>query len=149
MASKQMSNVRDNARGQPISPRWDISQETAFTETLLGQRFNFLLVFFSLVTGGAINARESPLVQASVLSMGGVICLCLMLAIHRAQQKLDLIIKVILQDPEHPVTVIDGMATGPSRRRLIGYYIPTFCFVSLACWALLEWAMIAAKHGSR
>jgi hypothetical protein len=81
--------------------------------------------------------------------MGAIICFCLMLTIHRAQQMLDLIIGVILQDPEHPVTVIDGLARGPSRRRLIGYYVPAFCFVALAAWALFAWAVIAAERGHK
>ena len=142
-----MTDVRDNAKGTPVSPRWDISQERAFTETLLGQRFNYFLIFFSLVVAGAVNAKDA-VTQALVLSMGAAICFCLMLTIYRAQQKLDLIIGVLMKDSEHPVSVIDGLAKGPSRRRLIGYYIPAFCSVMLAAWALTLWAMAAANHGN-
>jgi hypothetical protein len=116
---------------------------------LLGQRFNFFLIFFSLVIAGAVNARDADITQAVVLSMGAVICFCLMLTINRAQQKLDLIIDIILRDPEHPITVVDGLASGPSRRRLIGYYVPAFCFVTLAGWTLFAWTVIAAKHGHK
>jgi hypothetical protein len=144
-----MMEVRDNAKGQTVSPRWDISQERAFMETLLGQRFNFLLVFFSLVMAGAVNSRESPFIQASVLSMGAIICFCLMLTINRSQQKLDLIIAIIMEDPHHPVTVINALAKGPSRRRLIGYYVPAFCFVALASWALLACVLIASQAGRK
>ena len=37
-------------------PVWDMSQERAFIETLLNQRFNFFLAFFSLVIVGAWGA---------------------------------------------------------------------------------------------
>lgn len=39
------------------SPVWDMSQERAFIENLLGQRFNFFLVFFSLTVAGSVNAK--------------------------------------------------------------------------------------------
>ena len=64
--------VRNN---DSISPRWDISQERAFIETLLGQRFNFFLVFFALISAGALNARGWPSwVQSAVLALGAIIC---------------------------------------------------------------------------
>ena len=125
-----MVEIRDNAKGTPVSLRWDLNQERAFTETLLGQRFNFFLIFFSLVIGGAVNAKE-PLTQALVLTLGAIICICLMLAIGRSQQKLDLIFEIIRRDEEHPFTFIDKLARGPRRRRLIGCVILYLGYVPL------------------
>ena len=78
-----MMEVRDNEK-DGRAPRWDISQERALMQTLLGQRFNFLLVFFSIFVAGAVNARENPVLQASVLSLGALVALCLTSAIWRA-----------------------------------------------------------------
>jgi hypothetical protein len=143
-----MVEVRDNAKGPPVSPRWDISQERAFIEGLLGQRFNFFLVFFSFVIGGALNFKGDALSQAGVLSLGTVICFFLMLPIRRAQQKLDLIISILLEDSEHPFTVIDRLARpGSSKRKLIGYYIPAFCFATLAVWTLFASVKISCRIG--
>ena len=73
------------------SPVWDMSQERVFIETLLNQRFNFFLIFFSLVLAGAINAKEQLHFQL-VLSLGTVICFLFASVLRRSQQKLDLII---------------------------------------------------------
>ena len=48
-----MTNI-DKSKN-PIS-NWDMSQERAFLENLLSQRFNFFLVFFSLVVAGVLAA---------------------------------------------------------------------------------------------
>lgn len=122
-----------------------MSQERAFVENLLGQRFNFLLVFFSITVAGAVNARDSVL-QAFVLTMGGVISLFLKLAIGRAQQKLDLILDLLFKDENHPAALIDKMAEGrASQRRLIGYWIPSLCFAALAGSAALAWLLIVKE----
>src|SRR5947209_7526815 len=71
--------------------------------------------------------------------MGATILVCLTLAVFRAQHKLDLIFKIIIEDPKHPFTVIDKLASGPSRRRLIGYYVPALCSITLISLAIGAW----------
>ena len=120
-------------------PVWDMSQERAFIETLLNQRFNFFMVFFSLVIGGAINAK-TDLHIALILTLGFVIALLLSLVIGRAQQKLDLIIDDLKTDLSHPIKIIDDLA-GPSstKRRLLGYWIPVLCCIVLFLGAIFAW----------
>jgi hypothetical protein len=112
-----------------------MSQERAFIETLCGQRFNFLLVFFGLVVAGGVNAK-SDCFRFALLSSGAVICFLLSLALYRAQYKLNLILLELKKDPTHPAIIIDKLAKGPSMRRLIGYCIPTLCWVSLCAAAI-------------
>lgn len=133
-AAKVRDNSKPNEGVAYTSPRWDVSQERAFIETLLGQRMGFLLVFFGLVIAGAVNARTLPIVQFSILACGTLFAAMLALAIGRAQKKLDLLLSVLKQDPHHPVTIIDEMA-GPSgsKRKLIGYAIPWLCVLALTC----------------
>lgn len=121
------------------TPRWDMSQERAFLENLLGQRFNFLLVFFSIVVAGAVQARELPVLQALVLTLGTFILLCLLLVIGRAQQKLDIILGLLFQNANHPAKISNDLASGGSKRRLIGYVVPRICFCTLAIWAASAW----------
>src|ERR1700686_35842 len=132
----------DNTRDES-TPRWDMSQERAFNENLLGQRFNFLLVFFSIVAAGAVQARERPILQAIILSVGSLIVLCLMLAIGRTQQKLDIMLGFLFNDPAHPSAIVNNRAAGPSFRKLVGYVVPCICFLSLMVWAILAWSEIA------
>jgi hypothetical protein len=129
----------DDAR----SPRWDISQERAFIETLLGQRLNFLLLFYSITVAGAVNAGNKQILQAIVLSVGFLIALLLTLAISRAQQKLDLILEHLYKNPSHPAGFINKQASGKSRRKLIGYAIPVVCTAFLGTWAVLSWVGLA------
>jgi hypothetical protein len=124
------------------SPGWNMSQERAFLETLLGQRFNFFLVFFGLVVAGALNAKTQFYFQA-ILYLGTFICWCLACTLARSQQKLDLIIKELSRDSTHPVRIIDDRCGWiPSMRRMIGYVIPPVCCAALTCVAL------GACHGS-
>jgi len=118
---------------------WDISKEREFIENLLNQRFNFFLVFFSLVVAGTI-AAESQLFFKTILVLGSIICWLLALTLFRSQKKLDILLKMIFQNiPNHPAKKSDDecMNRG-SRRRIIGYIIPTICCVFLSFITLLS-----------
>ena len=109
------------------SPVWDMSQERAFIENLLGQRFNFFLVFFSLVIAGSVNSRTQLHLQI-VLGIGTAICVLLATTLARSQEKLDLILDDLFSDPSHPVTIINKRAKpSGSRRKVISSVIPRLC----------------------
>ena len=110
------------------SPVWDMSQERVFEETLLNQRFNFFLLFFSLVVTGSVNAKTQFLFDA-ILGVGTLVCVLLALVLSRTQQKLELILTDLFTDESHPATIIDRRIGkwAESRRRLIGLYIPWIC----------------------
>lgn len=131
----------NNSKLDYRSPHWDISQERVFMETLLNQRFNFFLLFFSIVLAGAINARSDIYISATVCTVGLVICCLVRQAIDRASHKLDLIFQELSSDPYHPYTYIDIKAGRRGTKRHIIYRrVPTFCisillFSSIICWA--------------
>ncbi|MBF8274973.1 MAG: hypothetical protein HW390_46 [Candidatus Brocadiaceae bacterium] len=119
---KQTASERDKS-----GPVWDMSQERAFIENLLSQRFNFFLVFFSLVVAGSINAKIQFQLQI-ILGIGSLICTLLASTLERSQEKLDLILKDLFSDESHPATIINKHASkGGSRRRVIGIIIPRLC----------------------
>jgi hypothetical protein len=68
---------------------WDLSQERALIENLLCQRFNFLLVFYSLIVAGAFTTSSQRNFNI-VLTVGAIISSLFALPIARAQHKLDL-----------------------------------------------------------
>jgi hypothetical protein len=110
------------------SPVWDMSQERAFIENLLCQRFNFFLIFFSLTIAGFVNS-DNKLYAELILIFGAIILFMLALTLERSQLKLDIILNQDLYpDPNHPATIINN-AAGPSgtKRRIIGVWIPRFC----------------------
>jgi hypothetical protein len=76
----------DSSQRDSSSPVWDMSHERAFMETLLGQRFNFFLVFFSFVLAGALNSHTQRYFQL-ILSLGTIICWRLALVVIRTQQE--------------------------------------------------------------
>ena len=134
---------------------WDMSQERAFIENLLCERFNFLLVFYSLVVAGAFST-SSRLNFSIALTLGALICSLLSLPIARAQHKLDLILKRIwVEQPDHPSKKTNDWASDlsavpwlmrwsvrGSRRGAIGYWIPLLCSASLWVGAILSWFRI-------
>jgi hypothetical protein len=137
--------IRDNGKDGG-SPRWDISQERAFIENLLGQRFNFLLIVFSIFVAGAVNARSAPILQCLVLTLGSVIICLLMLTIRRSQEKLDILLKIIFQDKTHPAAVANDLAKGRSRRGLVGNVIPALCLWVMASWAAFSWINLTIQQ---
>jgi hypothetical protein len=122
-----------------FSPVWDMSQERAFLETILNQRFNFTLIFFSLVLAGALNARSQIIMQL-ILSLGAVATALFASVIARAQEKLDIALRDLTTDPTHPVSIVESRAKkGGSRRRLIGIHIPRLCVAALGVAAISAW----------
>lgn len=147
------STTQDRAvAAQGGSFSWDLSQERQFIENLLCERFNFLLLFYSIVITGAF-ATHSQTNFAIVLTLGALICSLFTLPIARAQHKLDLILKEIgKSEPPHPARRTDEWAVDlnavpklmrwavrSSRRRMIGYWIPLLCLSSLWVGAVLSW----------
>ncbi len=116
---------------------WDMSQERVFVENLLVQRFNFFLIFFSIVVTGSLST-ESSLNFKIILFLGAIICWLLSVTIIRAQTKFDLIFDELLKDDKHPISIIDKRCPKKgSARRLIGYIIPILCASTLTIEAIL------------
>ncbi len=120
------------------SPVWDMSQERAFIENLLARRFNFFLVFFSIVMAGSVNAKTQPQLQI-VLGIGSAICVLFAMVLARSQEKLDLCLEDLFTDLSHPAKIIDQRASqGGSRRRVLGIWIPRLCCAILIIGFILS-----------
>lgn len=115
----------------------DMGDEREHTENLLNQRFNFLIVFFSLVIAGALAAKSQPHFEI-ILTVGAVVCWLVSLTVFRCQQKFDIIFKKL---PEaHPAKEVDKAAKPwPSMRWIIGYVIPSLCSVALTVGAVMAY----------
>ena len=121
---------------------WDLSEERAFIEDLLSKRFNFFLMFFSLVIVGAMNARSAFFFK-SIIILGAIISWLLALTIFRSQKKLDILLEMIFEDSNHPATKADKECSNKgSKRKLIGYAIPLICCCFLTIISLLALANV-------
>ncbi len=127
-----------NDKNPSRSPSWDGSQERMFIETVLNQRFNFLLVFVGLIVTGAINAKSDKPLQAAVLALGAFVCLLLSITICRAHQKLDIIMRTLYSDSSHPAGMVNQAVGGRSVRWIIGWGIPLLCTLALTTGAVLR-----------
>lgn len=128
------------------SPVWDMSQERAFIEILLNQRFNFFMVFFSVVLAGALNAKVQLYFQI-ILTLGAVVTASFAVLLTRSQEKLDLILQDLYSDATHPAAIINKRAKGRSRRRLVGIWIPRFCVAVLVLASGLAWMDVITVPG--
>jgi hypothetical protein len=125
-----------------ILDKWNMSDERKHIENIVNQRFNFFLIFFSLVVGGVATSIDHPLMIIVILGIGALICWFLWATLARAQFKLNLVIKSLPED--HPEKIIDEdvkdapaelkapafvpeFFTTKSQRNLIGYTIPAIC----------------------
>jgi hypothetical protein len=131
-------NLKQEITVKNIDTSWDMSQERAFIENLLSQRFNFFLVFFSLVVAGSINA-PSQLFFQTILILGTFICWFLALTLFRSQKKLDIIINLIFEEQSlHPAKRTDDKCHNKgSKRKIIGYAIPSICCSFLTIISIL------------
>lgn len=120
---------------------WSMSDERAFIENLLCQRFNFLFIFFGLMLAGAV-ATDSRFLFCSLLLIGAGITAALAATLARSQMKLDYILDARLHadGSEHPAREVDlacnNLKPG-SMRKWIGRYIPPICSIVLGCGFVL------------
>lgn len=115
-----------------------------YLENLVNTRFNFFLVFFVLVIGSAMTSNN-PLRIGIILTIGAVISIPIVLAIARAQLKMDFALDKIIKGEDckdEPAKIIDDMAKGkfpPSMRKCIGYVVPYTCCGILIFGAIAAW----------
>ncbi|MBL8692800.1 MAG: hypothetical protein JNJ88_01750 [Planctomycetes bacterium] len=151
-----MSDQDQDSRHPASKPEWTLSEERQFVENILCQRFNYLLIVYSLVAAAAFGT-ESQMNLRLTLTSGAVICTMTLIPLARAQFKLDLIIEHMTSKmPGHPVFEVERWSVdsrnqlpvlfrpmaGASRRRWIGYWIPGACSALLCVAAALAWLNI-------
>lgn len=131
--------------GAPISDSWNMSKEREFMENLLGQRFNFYLLFISLTVVG-FATTNNKLYGQLILLIGSVVAWMLTSVLLRSQDKLEYIMEVLFRNHSHPAKIIDQMVGGKSKRRLIGKWIPLVCSIFLTlgflvhlCYLVSHW----------
>ena len=126
-------------------PNWDMSQERQFIENLLCQRFNFFLVIYAAVIGGALAAGEQAHL-CSILCLGTVLTAALAFTIFRADAKLSIILDDHLYKLDgHEAKIInDEIKQKPwyrrfcSARKILGWVIPIFCVLTLLAGFILS-----------
>jgi hypothetical protein len=99
-----MNDTEKNS-AQEVCSEWSLSQEREFMEELVQKRFNFLLVVLTLVLGGALSAGSTAKLKI-ILTVGSVILALVSATLFRAYVKLDEVLKVLHQDPRHPIAII-------------------------------------------
>lgn len=120
---------------------WTMSDERAFMENLLCSRFNFFLVFVSLIIAGAVST-ENPVHFKIVLVFGALISLPLAGTIWRTQRKLNIALNdYLFRESDHPAKKLKDACNKkkgmPSMRNWIGYWIPLACCTLLVIGAVL------------
>jgi len=132
-----MPNISQEER-ELKAPVWDISQERVFVFTLVNQRLQFLILFFSIVVAGAINTQSLAHMQF-VLILGAIISWLFSAVIVQTQTRLTSILNIIEEDPTHPYTIVTTR-TGQKQRiqPLVSYIIPVICSLTLTIGSILS-----------
>jgi hypothetical protein len=100
------------------SPVWDMSQERAFFENLMNQRFTFFIVFFCAIVAGVVNAK-SEFTAKLLLTLGSILTVLFAAILWRSHKKFDL------------------RAGRGSVRWILGWGIPWFCCAVLIIGSVL------------
>jgi hypothetical protein len=119
-----------------VAESWDMSDEREFIENLLNQRFNFFLIFYSLVLLAALGAKADSHLRF-IIWFGFFICILLAWTIWRAQQKVDAALTKHLFKSAHPAHTLNDEVKGPSARWVLGYLIPPLCTLTLLVGGIL------------
>lgn len=136
-----MPNICAEERDK-TSPVWDMSQERQLTEQIIAQRFNFFLVFFSIVLAGAVNAKVQLHMQL-ILTIGSLVAIILTRALERTSGRLDVIIALLRKDPTHPYCLVSAemqkRGEGQGVRIILWRGLPILCTSCLWLAAVLSW----------
>ena len=123
---------------------WDFNKEREFVENLFCQRFNFLLVIYSLfITAGASTHKQANL--TIILFLGTVLTLLVSMSIWRVYVKLIVNLRILHQMPKHSFEFIREEVNALGIRgmfgvnSIIGLWVPLFCTASLALGTALAW----------
>lgn len=126
--------------------RDEYSREREHIEKVIGDRFNFLIVFVGVVFAGLVASDSWP--KRLVLGVIGlVVSFAMLIAIERAQTKFNLLFARIKAEFNcHPASEIDDAAgSSGSARWILGSGLPCFfamCFLVAATVA----ATMMATH---
>lgn len=136
---------------------WTMSSEREFMENLVQQRFNFLLVVYSLVIAGAMSTDSSVMFKVA-FTLGFFLCTAVSFTVYRAHRKLDVILSLFHADPSHPVARVRELMNvdreanknqglwarlkrwnGCKSTHIIGVFIPMGCSLSMLLAAIASW----------
>lgn len=112
--------------------------ERVHVETVLMQRFNFLIVFFGVVIVGAANVHDH-IMRGILLGVSTLICFMIAQTLWRSQDKLDAVFdSMVAKFPTHPIKTSNDAANkiGSSKRYLVGRCVPWTCVVVLFAGAV-------------
>ncbi len=110
------------------SEQWTMSQEREFIENIVVQRFNFFLLFFTLIVAGAVGVKSEVSLKA-ILGVGALVSWMISYTLIIANWKLNRILEKLL--PDHPYSIIDRDVSHISGRNWIGFWIPVVCSLAL------------------
>ena len=133
--------ILDAYEHQCRSGQWSFSDEREFVENLFCQRFNFLLLAYSVVIAGAV-ATGNQLLFNIILTAGFIITTITAAVVHRAYVKLIATLRICYRIPTHPLPIVDKeVATwtfakqGFPVNELLGIVLPSLCSLSQSCSA--------------
>ncbi len=121
---------------------WTFYSEREFIENLFNQRFNYLIVMYSLfITAAAtVNTKQNLLI---VLSLGVVFTSLVSLTVYRAYVKLIILLKILHSLDNHLFQLIDKEVSIMGAKGLFpvnpicGIYIPAIAILSFMLGIIL------------
>lgn len=106
-------------------PVWDIIQERNFWERMLNYKLSFFLLFLVIVIVGTSIAQTKEL-ALFILSLSVIILWLLTLSLINTTRKVNIAIKELSKDPNHPTSLVDKKAKGKLIRLITGFVLPVF-----------------------
>jgi hypothetical protein len=136
----QLANLHER---QSAQFDWNLSNEREFVENLFCQRFNFMLVLYSLFIAAAASAN-TQLKLIAILGLGGLVTMLTSFTIWRAYVKLIVNFKMLYRLEDHPISVVakENNLQSPIKRAfpvnsILGIWIPLICSSSLVAGFIL------------
>jgi hypothetical protein len=121
-----------------------LDDERKYIEELLNDRFNFFMLFFSIIAAGAA-ATTSQVLFRWILTIGSLVSWFLAMTIYRCFYKQRLLWH-LLEETNKNHAAIWAHAQAKGRRMslfsviwILGWFIPMVCTISISIAAMLAW----------
>lgn len=144
LKSMTISEIRKVYKKQLKENIWTFYDERNLMENMFSQRFNFLLVTFSLFLVGAATVNNELLFQI-ILGLGALFTFLVALNLYRAFIKLDIILKILYKLEDYHIFPFVkkeveqiGIKALVGTNRLVGILIPFLCVLTLIVLCVLS-----------
>lgn len=120
--------------------KWTMSDEREMLEKIVYHRFNFFMVLVTVLATSILRSESMSSLKLA-LGTGLFLSILFLFSLWKNQRRLNAALDYLVETPDHPVAILDGILGPDSSKGVIGYAIPFTCIVILAVANIVVWVV--------